>query len=372
MTARPIFTGPIEELPAADAAGRALQLYENVCGSVAELKTIAEAQSVIAIAEIAVQFFVKVAKNKQLAIDAGELQIRAERRLGEILAVTERNGGAKGIGKSAVPQENRTPTLAELGIDKKLSSRSQRLAAIPAEKFEPMIGEWRGREESESGRVSVRLMREEEKAGRRAAREAELGAKIAALPEQRFGVVVEDFEWHFETRSDRGMDRHAGNHYPTAAAATTPEAIVAHRDIDDFAAADCIRFSWTTAPHLAIALKVIELSGFRYVSHLIWLKSRIITGYWNRGKHELLLISVRGEPVAPAMDDPKLPSWIEALDGTAIDTDFPGRRHSQKPELFLEWIERLWPSTPKIELNRRGPARAGWHAWGNEAEITTA
>jgi N6-adenosine-specific RNA methylase IME4 len=30
-------------------------------------------------------------------------------------------------------------------------------------------------------------------------------------------------------------------------------------------------------------------------------------------------------------------------------------------------IEAYFPSLPKIELNRRGPARDGWDAWGNEA-----
>jgi hypothetical protein len=42
--------------------------------------------------------------------------------------------------------------------------------------------------------------------------------------------------------------------------------------------------------------------------------------------------------------------------------------HSAKPECFLEMIERHFPSLPKIELNRRGPARPGWDAWGNESE----
>ena len=50
-----------------------------------------------------------------------------------------------GIGTSAVPKENRTPTLADAGIDKKLSSRAQKLAAVPEDKFEGMIGEWRQR-----------------------------------------------------------------------------------------------------------------------------------------------------------------------------------------------------------------------------------
>ena len=53
------------------------------------------------------------------------------------------NTGAMGIGTSAVPKENRTPTLADAGIDRKLSSRAQKLAAVPEEKFEAMLGEWR-------------------------------------------------------------------------------------------------------------------------------------------------------------------------------------------------------------------------------------
>ena len=44
--------------------------------------------------------------------------------------------------------------------------------------------------------------------------------------------------------------------------------------------------------------------------------------------------------------------------------------HSAKPEIFLEYIEGWYPTLPKIELNRRGPARPGWSAWGLEAEQT--
>ena len=35
------------------------------------------------------------------------------------------------------------PTLAEAGIDKKLSSRAQKLAAVPEDQFEDMLGWWR-------------------------------------------------------------------------------------------------------------------------------------------------------------------------------------------------------------------------------------
>ena len=45
-------------------------------------------------------------------------------------------GWPKGIDTSAVPKENRTPTLADAGIDKKLSSRAKKMAAVPEAEFE--------------------------------------------------------------------------------------------------------------------------------------------------------------------------------------------------------------------------------------------
>jgi hypothetical protein len=97
--------------------------------------------------------------------------------------------------------------------------------------------------------------------------------------------------------------------------------------------------------------------GFAYKSHEIWNKDRIGTGYWFRNKHELILVGTRGNIPAPAMGE----QWPSV-------TDAPVGRHSAKPEIFLEMIEAYFPNLPKIELNRRGPARKGWDAWGNESE----
>ena len=106
---------------------------------------------------------------------------------------------------------------------------------------------------------------------KRAEREAGLAGKIAALPEGKFGVVVEDFEWDHETWSEAGKDRHASNHYPTSRDAHTAEEIV-ERTKDRFACAadDCVLFMWTTATHLAIAIDVLRMRGFDYKSTVIW------------------------------------------------------------------------------------------------------
>jgi N6-adenosine-specific RNA methylase IME4 len=46
------------------------------------------------------------------------------------------------------------------------------------------------------------------------------------------------------------------------------------------------------------------------------------------------------------------------------------RRHSEKPAVFYEIIERYFPTLPKIELHARGAvARPGWDVWGLEAPI---
>jgi hypothetical protein len=110
----------------------------------------------------------------------------------------------------------------------------------------------------------------------RAARERDLGAKQRALPEGQFGVIVSDPEWHDKVWSEEtGMDRHAGNHYPTSA-----NDVIASRPVATIAAKDCVLFLWTTNQHLRVALDVIEAWGFEYKSNYCWGKDRIGLGRW--------------------------------------------------------------------------------------------
>jgi N6-adenosine-specific RNA methylase IME4 len=187
---------------------------------------------------------------------------------------------------------------------------------------------------------------------RRAEREAELGAKQCALPSKRFGVILADPAWRFEPYSRKtGMDRAADNHYPT-----TSLALIKALNVGSIAAKDAVLFLWATAPMLPQALEVMAAWGFTYKSNFVWSKSRAGTGYWNRNKHEHLLIGTRGAIPAPAMGT----QWASLVEA-------PTGKHSAKPERFLELIEEYFPNLPKIELNRRGQPREGWSAWGNEA-----
>jgi N6-adenosine-specific RNA methylase IME4 len=192
------------------------------------------------------------------------------------------------------------------------------------------------------------------KQARRAAHELKTAAKIMALPDKKYGVIYVDPEWEEEEVYSRetGLDRAPDNHYSTSSAD-----VIKNRDVASIAADDCVLFFWSTIHHEAIAHEVIKAWGFEYRSQIIWKKPSIGLGRWIRSCHEILLIAVRGNPVAPAPGTQSL-SVIEA----------PRGRHSEKPDVFAEMIESFYPNTPKIELNRRGKARPGWDAWGPEVE----
>ena len=131
--------------------------YDVACRALAEAKTLEEIKDVSDKAS-AIQEYARRAKNKTLEIDAAELRMRAERKLGEILKNTKKNVGAKGskvTGSKQEPVRDKTPTLSALGIDKKLSSRAQKLANQVTEKFEENISKWRSHAQKENERVST-------------------------------------------------------------------------------------------------------------------------------------------------------------------------------------------------------------------------
>jgi N6-adenosine-specific RNA methylase IME4 len=128
-------------------------------------------------------------------------------------------------------------------------------------------------------------------------------------------------------------------------------------DVPSISADACVLFLWSTVPILPQALEVMACWGFKYVSSQAWVKDRAGTGYWFINQHEILLVGTKGNVVPPAPGT----QWKSVIEA-------PVRGHSVKPDEAAEMIEAYFPNIPKIELNRRGPPRPGWAAWGNEAE----
>jgi hypothetical protein len=86
----------------------------------------------------------RMAEDREAIRKVTEIQVRAERRLGELLKETpkrsakhSRGGGSKGSKRAPLPDAPRT--LADYGISKKLSARAQRMAELPRQTFEDAV-----------------------------------------------------------------------------------------------------------------------------------------------------------------------------------------------------------------------------------------
>lgn len=175
----------------------------------------------------------------------------------------------------------------------------------------------------------------------------------AMTDDAKFDVILADPPWRYE---DARPWQKIENHYPTMSLqeiCALPVSCVAEKD--------CVLFLWTTSPKLEESFAVIRSWGFTYKTSMMWKKEGALgMGYYARIEHEPLLIAVRGRPRTP---DPKARprSVVAGKKG----------RHSQKPGIFHEIIERMYPDARRLELFCRNP-RPGWCAWGNQAEGSMA
>src|SRR5262249_34015631 len=145
-----------------------LPRYDEACRAIAAAKSVDEVKESHDKAE-AMRAYARQAKNRELEVDAAEIRMRAERRLGELIIRQKEtvglNAGKRGDrGTRAAPRSDTRPTLAETGIDKKLSSRSQKLAAVTETKFDQLLEQWRERIERENERITTDLLRQDDKA----------------------------------------------------------------------------------------------------------------------------------------------------------------------------------------------------------------
>ena len=81
---------------------------------------------------------------------------------------------------------------------------------------------------------------------------------------------------------------------------------------------------------------------------LFGIKKKSGMGYWFRGQHELLLVGTKGE-MSPPGEYARPASIIRA----------PRSKHSAKPDVVYEIIEKMYPKSAKVELFARRE-RDGW------------
>ena len=162
-----------------------------------------------------------------------------------------------------------------------------------------------------------------------------------------YDIIEADPPWKFASNSKAKPGRNAMRHYPCMTDAELSE-------MDVPAAKNALMFMWTTAPMMVRSLPILNAWGFRYVSQLVWVKSRIGTGFWARNRHEIVLIGKKGKFPCPR-PAPFPDSVIEAAT----------REHSRKPDELHKMIDAAWPDARKLEMFAR-QTRKGWDSFGNE------
>ncbi len=287
-------------------------------------------------AAIRIQFDDEIAKIRAV------VTVAANKARSEAANARRGEGGKLTSGGSREPRqasEKESKTAQAVAIKAKVSTATAK-RAMELQRKDPEGFAQVARGEAELNKVLREVKRTEKHAEiAHQAKSAKPIGEIRPCP-----IVYADPPWQYGNTAGASA---AEDEYPTM-----PLADICALQVP--ATRDAVLFLWATSPLLPEAMKVITAWGFTYKGSIIWDKD-MGTGNWVLNCHELLLIAVRGDIPCPApANRPK--SVVRA----------PRGKHSAKPEVFAEMIERMFPGLPKVEMFARS-ARDGWTVWGNQA-----
>lgn len=183
------------------------------------------------------------------------------------------------------------------------------------------------------------------------------------FPPEQYDVILADPPWFYA--NNNGMfSANPAFHYPTM-----KDEELAALPVNEIAKPNAMLFMWATGLTLQRALHLMTACySFDYVTSGVWVKTRgnnsmELSHMPGLGPmlmtHEYILIGRKGKGLGKTHFQPRS---VFFSPGGAAAKNIP---HSRKPETVYEWVEKMWPSTRKIELFARRQ-RAGWKAWGYE------
>jgi len=118
-----------------------------------------------------------------------------------------------------------------------------------------------------------------------------------------------------------------------------------------------IMFLWTIDKYLFEAEEIAKKLDYKLHARMIWNKvTGIPAAFTIRYGHEYLLYLYKGKLIKVAKEER---GKIHSVFTEQVT------KHSKKPEIAYQIIERLYPDTKKLELFARNK-RNGWDSWGNE------
>ncbi|MBO5230488.1 MAG: modification methylase [Clostridia bacterium] len=192
-----------------------------------------------------------------------------------------------------------------------------------------------------------------------------LEEKYPMLPNKKYEVIYADPPWDYggKMQYDKscikteniGFERDvfissASFKYPTLKLKELQQL-----DVPSIAADNCILFMWTTGPQLANSILLGESWGFEYKTvAFVWDKQVHNPGRYTLSQTEFVLAFKKG----------KFPTPRGARNIRQFISEHRGK-HSEKPEIIIEGITKMFPQQAKIELFARKNYE-GWDNWGLE------
>jgi N6-adenosine-specific RNA methylase IME4 len=169
----------------------------------------------------------------------------------------------------------------------------------------------------------------------------------------KYKTILADPPWH--QRGGGKIKRGADKHYPILKEAQIKE--IMHNQLVGKVEDDAHLYLWVANNHLPEGLRIIEHLGFRYITNLVWAKSKFGLGRYFRGQHEICLFATRGRGFGVRTQANNIPTLI----GKSMISP---TKHSVKPSEIYNLIEDR-SQGPYLELFARN-LRPGWTSWGDE------
>ena len=232
-------------------------------------------------------------------------------------------------------------------------SAAAQLAKEPEEKRRRVVRAVR----SGKAKNAAEAMRTERLSERHARNRVTVSVNAAVpFPERRWSVIAADPPWQYEHAIS--TSREIEEQYPTLDIDDICALKIGERTVEECATDDAVLFLWVPPSLIEQGLQVMEAWGFSYRTLMVWNKEKVGMGFWVRQQIELLLVGIHGNPPTP-----------EAPNRPASLFSSPRGKHSDKPDIAYQIIERMYEGAARLELFARGGGREGWNVWGNEAEV---
>ena len=364
--------------------------YDAACRALAEAVTADEVMNVRFEAK-AIEAVARVANNVDLEIQAAKLRIRAEAKLGMMLADANAKGmlhqGGRPTEKTGSGEEPVSRLkLKEIGVDKKLSSQAQKLNALGKEKLDRVLSAFE-EESRRRGRpaadviLSATAARNAESRRQAARGLSDASAELSAAG-RKFPVLYADPAW----RRKAGIGNRAyENHY-----ATMDWRALLAMPVKERLLPDAWGFVWFPRAHLFAPIEIdVETSrgpakvkmplawalalawGFdSYSTCFVWTKTDeecpedhgLGLIVWDQD--EILLLFKRGRGLPKPDTGVKVGSNHRERAGV----------HSAKPTYYRAMINAMTKSLPVLELFAREddehPLPDNFYTWGNQSRNT--